>query len=55
VRGEKRRNRSGSGAAPEWLGGRRDVKKNFQFIKLKRNAYKDFFSTELLSLTLLSD
>jgi len=55
VRGEKRRNRSGGRAAKDRLRGRRDVKKNFQFIELKRKAYKDFFSAKLLSLTLLSD
>ena len=55
VRGEKRRTRTGGRAAQDRSGGRRDVKKNFQFIEFKRKAYKDFFLVELLSLRLLYD
>jgi len=42
MRREERRNRSGGRAIHDWLGGRREMKENFQYIDFKRKAYKDF-------------
>jgi len=50
VRREKRRNQNGGKAAQDQSRGRRDMKRNFEFIEIERKTYKYFFTVEPLPL-----